>query len=160
MEYTLAWERLDGRSGHDVGRALLAGLYRAQTGEALPDISVTPLGKPYFENSPWHFSVSHTKNHVFCVLSRQNIGLDAEEMGRRVSKNLISRYLSPSEQARLGADPQDAALRLWVLKEAEGKRAGKGIGDWMKNTDFNPYCDKIQEIDGCYVAVLEDSDVI
>ena len=160
MEFTLLWERLDGRNGHDVGRQLLSALYRKQTGSALPPIAVTPLGKPYFENSPWHFSISHTKNHAFCVLSQKNIGLDAEEIGRRVSENLISRYLSPGEQGRLGENPQDAALRLWVLKEAEGKRTGKGIGDWMKNTDFYPYCDKIQEIDGCYVAVLEDSDVI
>lgn len=160
MAYTLLWERLDGRNGHDVGRQLLAALYRAGTGDDLPHIAVTALGKPYFPDGTWHFSISHTKNHAFCVLSRENIGLDAEEMGRRVSESLISRYLSPKEQERLGANPQDAALRLWVLKEAEGKRTGKGIGDWMKNTDFSPDCDKIQEIDGCYVAVLEDSDVI
>lgn len=160
MEYTLLWERLDGRSGQVVGRQLLAALYREQTGDNLPSIAVTALGKPYFPDSPWHFSISHTKNHAFCVLSRENIGLDAEETGRRVSEKLIDRYLSPKERSRLGNDPQDAALRLWVLKEAEGKRTGKGIGDWMKNTDFSPDCYKIQEIDGCYVAVLEDSDVI
>ena len=160
MAYTLLWERLDGKSGHETGRALLSRLYRAQTGKALPPIAVTALGKPYFENEPWHFSISHTKNHAFCVLSRENIGMDAEEIGRRVSENFLVRYLSPSERERLGDDPQDGALRLWVLKEAEGKRTGKGIGDWMKTTDFDPYCEKIQEIDGCYVAVLEDSDVI
>ena len=160
MEYTLLWERLDGRCGHKVGRQLLAALYRAETGEDLPPIAVTALGKPYFPESNWHFSISHTKGHAFCVLSRENIGLDAEEKGRRVSEKLMERYLSPMERARLGNAPQDAALRLWVLKEAEGKRTGKGIGDWMKNTDFSPDCDKIQEIDGCYVAVLEDSNVI
>lgn len=160
MKYTLSWQRLNGRNGHKVGRQLLAELYRAQTGEPLPPIALTPLGKPYFENSSWHFSISHTQSHAFCVLSRQNIGLDAEEADRRVSEKLISRYLSPSEQRRLGDDPRDAALRLWVLKEAEGKRTGKGIGDWMKNTDLHPNCHKIQMIDGCYVAVLEDSDVI
>ena len=160
MEYMLLWERLDGRSGHQVGRQLLSALYRAKTGDDLPDIAVTSLGKPYFVDSPWYFSVSHTKNHAFCVLSRQNVGIDAEEMGRRVSEAVMARYLSPKERRRLGDDPQDAALRLWVLKEAEGKRTGKGIGNWMKNTDLTPDCEKIQEIDGCYVAVLEDSDVI
>lgn len=160
MEYMLLWERLDGRSGHQVGRQLLSELYRAQTGDDLPDIAVTPLGKPYFADSPWHFSISHTKSHAFCVLCRENVGIDAEEMGRRVSEAVMARYLSPRERRRLGDDPQDAALRLWVLKEAEGKRTGKGIGNWMKNTDFFPDCEKIQEIDGCYVAVLEDSDVV
>ena len=160
MEHMLLWERLDGKNGHEVGRQLLTSLYRAQTGNDLPELAVTSLGKPYFVDSPWHFSISHTKKHAFCVLSRKNVGLDAEEIGRRVSDALMERYLSPAERSRLGENPQDAALRLWVLKEAEGKRTGKGIGDWMKNTDFSPDCGKIQEIDGCYVAVLEDSDVI
>ena len=156
----LAHCRLTGQTGHEAGRQLLAELYREETGENLPEIRVTDLGKPYFVDSDRHFSISHTKNHAFCVLSRENIGMDAEEIGRRVSENFLVRYLSPSERERLGDDPQDGALRLWVLKEAEGKRTGKGIGDWMKNTDFDPCSEKIQEIDGCYVAVLEDSDVI
>jgi phosphopantetheinyl transferase len=151
---------LPGEDGSAAGRALLAQMYTAHTGAPMPPVAVTERGKPYFPDGGLHFSISHTKNHAFCVLSRENIGMDAEEIGRRVSENFLVRYLSPAEQQRLGDDPQDGALRLWVLKEAEGKRTGKGIGDWMKNTDFDPCSEKIQEIDGCYVAVLEDSDVI
>ena len=36
-----------GRTGHDVGRELLAKLYREATGEDLPEIAVTDRGKPY-----------------------------------------------------------------------------------------------------------------
>ena len=153
-------EALNGRNGHQVGRQLLARLYRQATGDALPPIETTSRGKPYFPKSPWHFSISHTKHYAFCVLSLNNVGLDAEETDRAVSPALARRYLSPAERARIGADAQKEALRLWVLKEAEAKRTGRGIGDWMKETDFDPYDRRIQEMDGCFVAVLEDNDAV
>jgi len=156
----LLGEALDGRSGHTVGRLLLARLYQQVASLPLPPIAVTPRGKPYFADSSWHFSIAHTKNYAFCVLSQRNVGLDAEEKGRKVSPALIPRYLSPAERSRLGAQPDDGFLRLWVLKEAEAKRTGQGIGNWMKNTDFDPFDGRIQEIFGCYVAVLEDEDAV
>ena len=153
-------EALNGRSGHEVGRELLARLYYQATGENLPAIAVTEKGKPFFPDNPWHFSVSHTKNFAFCALSRRNIGLDAEEKGRTVSAAMVEKFTSDAEKSRLGDDPQDAFLRLWVLKEADAKLTGRGMGNWLKNTDFNPFDQRIQEINGCYVAVLEDTDAV
>ena len=123
-------------------------------------ISLTENGKPYFPDSPWHFSISHTEHYAFCALSRQNIGLDAEEKGRKVSPAMVEKFLSPTEKSWIGHDPQDVFLRLWVLKEALAKLSGKGIGNWMKNTDFHPFDQRIQEINGCYIAVLEDNDAV
>lgn len=153
-------EELDGRDGHSVGRALLAKLYAQATGESLPTIAVTPRGKPYFSDGNWHFSISHTDRFVFCALSRHNIGLDAEEKGRKVTPAMLDKFTSDAEKSRLGEAPQDAFLRLWVLKEADAKRTGRGMGNWLKNTDFNPFDPRIQEINGCYVAVLEDDDAL
>ena len=156
----LLYEALNGRSGHEVGRQLLEKLYIQATGKPLPPIAVTPRGKPYFPDGNWHFSISHTRNFAFCALSRKNIGLDAEEKGRAVSPVMIAKFTSDKEKARLGADPQDAFLRLWVLKEADAKRTGRGMGNWLKDTDFDPFDPRIQVINGCYVAVLEDSDAV
>ena len=156
----LAAEALNGRSGHAVGRLLLTRQYRQATGKELPPITTTANGKPYFTEGSWHFSISHTQNHAFCVLSQKNVGLDAEEMDRKVSPEMARRFLSPAEQARLGTDVQREVLRLWVLNEALAKRSGQGIGNWMKNTDFDPYDHRIKEIDGCFVAVLEEEDAV
>lgn len=153
-------ERLDGRDGHVVGRELLKKLYIQTTGEKLPAIAVTPRGKPHFTEGDWHFSISHTKNFVFCALSNQNIGLDAEEKGRKVPPAMMENFASDTEKSRLGTDPQDAFLRLWVLKEADAKLTGRGMGNWMKNTDFDPFDPRIREINGCYVAVLEEDDAV
>ena len=153
-------EALNGRSGHEVGRALLTQLYRQATGEELPPIAVTPQGKPYFTDGSWHFSISHTDHYAFCVLSQYNVGLDAEEKGRLISKNMLDKFLSHAEKTRLGNNAQDAFLRLWVLKEAQAKLTGRGMGNWMKNTDFDPFDPRIREINGCYVAVLEEENAV
>lgn len=156
----LAFEEIGQRSAHEAGRQLLARLYLAETGEALPEIRCTPQGKPYFPGNGLHFSISHTKRMVFCALSRKNIGIDAEEMGREVAPAVINRFLSESERQRQKAapDPNAAALRLWVLKESWAKFTGRGLGNYLKATDFAPGDPRIREIAGCYVAVMQEDD--
>ena len=153
----ISWARLEGRSGHEVGRRLLSQLYREETGEDCPAILVAPRGKPYFEESSLHFSISHTKDHAFCVLSHRPVGIDAEEKDRRVNLRLAEKILSEPERARFDAaeDQPDALLRLWVLKEAAAKLTGEGLRGYPNQTDFDPTDPRIQEIDGCYVAVFE-----
>lgn len=147
----LIWSRLDGRDGHGVGRELLRELVGA-----MPEIAVSDRGKPYFVDFPLHFSISHSKNHAFCAVSENNIGIDAEETDRQIDPRIGQRYLSETEKARLqnAADPRDALLRLWVLKESYAKLTGRGWGNYLKSTDFDPEDERIQMIDGCYVAVL------
>ena len=156
----LLCEALNGRDGHEVGRLLLAKLYAQTTGEELPPIAVTPRGKPYFSDKNWHFSISHTDHFAFCALSRHNIGLDAEEKGRRVTPAMMEKFTSDTDKSRLRDDPEDAFLRLWVLKEAQAKLTGRGMGNWLKDTNFDPFDPRIQEINGCYVAVLEENDAL
>ena len=82
-----------GRTGHEAGRALLAELYRKATGEELPPIAVTDRGKPYFADGKWHFSISHTHRHGFCVLSENPVGIDAEELDRNINLKLADKIL-------------------------------------------------------------------
>ena len=146
----IAFARLNGRNGHAVGRELLSQLLGSQ----LPEIAVTERGKPYFLGSDLHFSISHTKHHAFCCVSGKNIGIDAEEMGRKVSPALAEKILSTSEKQRC-AETADI-LRLWVLKEAYAKLTGRGLGDYLYETDFDPKDPRILIIDGCYVAIMEE----
>jgi phosphopantetheinyl transferase len=148
--------QLNGETGHDAGRALLAQLYGEKVGAPLPPIAVTPLGKPYFENAPWHFSISHTKNHAFCVLCDCPVGLDAEELTRQVQPILAEKVLSAGERAQYEAatDKNRALLTFWVLKEAEGKRTGKGVGFHPNHTDFMLTDPRVFEHAGCLVAVV------
>lgn len=149
---------LDGRSGHDAGRELLASLYRQATGEELPPITVTDRGKPYFENSSWHFSISHTPKHAFCVLAEENVAIDAEEADRDINLKLADRILSPAERERFEAaeDQSAALLKLWVLKECAAKLSGEGLRGFPNKTDFSPDDPRVQTVDGCFVAIMTE----
>ena len=149
---------LDGRSGHDAGRELLSSLYRQATGEELPPITVTDRGKPYFPDSAWHFSISHTPKHAFCVLSRNNVGLDAEELDRKINLKLAEKILSPGEKSRFDAaeNKEKALLTFWVLKEAAAKLSGEGLRGYPNHTDFTLDDPRVTETDGCILAVMEE----
>ena len=149
---------LAGHSGHDGGRRLLADAYRQETGEELPEISVTDRGKPYFSDSPWYFSISHTRRHAFCVLSREPVGIDAEELDRQINPRLAEKILSPEEFARYEAsrDKNRTLLTFWVLKEAAAKLSGQGLRGYPNHTNFFPEDPRVTELDGCLVAVLTE----
>lgn len=152
----LAGKKISAGTGHEEGRALLAQLYRQYAGSEMPPILTTRLGKPYFENGP-HFSITHTKTHVFCALSEKPIGIDAEDLDRKINLQLAEKILSPEEQKRVtqASDKRLALLKLWVLKEADGKRTGQGF-QYPNHTDFSPDDPRITVRDGCLLAVIEE----
>lgn len=154
----LATCELAGRTGHEAGRQLLRELYRAETGENLPEISVTDRGKPYFPGSPWHFSISHTQKHAFCVLSKNNVALDAEEADRKINLHLAEKILSPGEKAQFDAaeNQEKALLTFWVLKEATVKLSGDGLRGYPNHTNFSLDDPRVTEMNGCILAVLEE----
>ena len=147
---------LNGRTGHEAGRELLGELYRRVTGEIMPPIAIEERGKPYFPDSPWHFSISHTKKHAFCALAHCPIGIDAEELTRKIELRLADKILSPGERAEFDAaeDKCKALLTFWVLKEAAAKLTGDGLGGYPNHTSFSLADPRVTERDGCLVAVL------
>ncbi len=154
----LAHCRLNGLSGHEAGRKLLEQLYREETGENLPEILTTEMGKPYFQDSPLHFSIAHTKRHAFCVLGNKNVGLDAEELDRPIRWPLADRIFSDTERRQYdaAADKARAFLTFWVLKEAEAKLTGQGLRIYPNHTDFSLEDPRVTEMDGCLVAILTE----
>lgn len=149
---------LEGITGHEAGRMLLAKLYREAAGENLPPIVKLPGGKPVFETGDWHFSISHTPKHAFCALSKHNIGIDAEEADRKINLRLAEKILSPDEKVQFdtAADQRRALLTFWVLKEAEAKLTGKGIRGFPNHTNFSLADPRVEEVDGCILAVMEE----
>lgn len=147
---------LDGQTGHDAGRELLASMYRRITGDELPPIAIADRGKPYFPDSSWHFSISHTKSRVFCVLSDRPVGIDAEEISRRIDLRLADKILSPTERAEFDAAPDKrrALLTFWVLKEAAAKLTGEGLRGYPNHTAFSLSDPRVTEREGCLLAVL------
>lgn len=98
----------------------------ASQGASLPTICRPPHGgKPYFQDSPWHFNLSHSGQFTLCGVDRQALGVDIQ-IPRPVSSALVERVCSPKEQHFLRLHPQAFPL-LWVLKESYLKAQGQGI---------------------------------
>lgn len=160
MNELLAGREICPGGGHAAGRALLRALYRQATGQDMPSISLTERGKPYFQNNPYHFSITHTKNHVFCALADTPIGIDAEELDREINPLLAERILSPKEYAQYQAAPdsQLALLTFWVLKEAQAKCSGQGLTGYPNHTEFSLDDPRVTVREGCLLAVIKEND--
>lgn len=147
-----------GQTGHDAGRQFLRKLYRQLTGQEVPEIAVTDRGKPYFPDSPYHFSISHTKRRVFCAISHKPIGIDAEELDRDIDLRLAQKILSPAEKEEFdrAEDKRIALLTFWVLKEAQVKCTGEGLRGYPNHTNFSLTDPRVQILEGCLVAIIEE----
>ena len=156
--YKLDFWPLNGLDSRVAGKLLLAQMYEELTGEEMPPIEKAPRGKPYFPGSELHFSITHTKSTVFCAIADREIGIDAEELTRKVSPQLAEKILSPHEYAQYETVPEaernEALLRFWVLKEAEAKCSGLGLRGYPNHTEFDLDDPRVQVIAGCMVAVI------
>ena len=153
-------EELHGRTGHDAGRALLKQMYTEYFGGEMPEIRIADRGKPFFSSGNVHFSISHTKRRVFCVLSDREVGIDAEELDRDVKPTLAAKILSAEELAQYEAaeDKNKALLSFWVLKEAAAKMSGEGLRGYPNQTVFSLNDPRVKEIGSCLVAVVFKED--
>ena len=154
----IACRKIENVTGHEAGRQLLAELYAQQTGMEMPPILLAPRGKPYWADSALHFSITHTRHHVFCAISDQPIGVDAEELDRDINLKLADKILSPGERAQFDAaeDKRLALLKFWVLKEAQAKLTGEGIRFHPTHTDFSLDDPRVTIQNNCLLAVMEE----
>ena len=156
----LASASIGPEGGHAAGRQLLEKLYREHVGEPMPEICVGSKGKPYFKDAPWHFSISHTPRHAFCVLSQKEVGLDAEELDRDIKLALAEKILSETERKEYeqAEDKRLALLTFWVLKEAHAKFTGEGIRGYPNKITVSLKDPRVKIMDGCLVAIIEDKE--
>ena len=98
------------------------------------------------------------KGHAFCALAKNPIGIDAEELTRKIDLRLADKILSPAERAEYdaAADKRRALLTFWILKEAAAKCTGEGLRGYPNHTAFSLEDPRVTEHSGCLVAVVMD----
>lgn len=101
-------------------------------------------GKPYFENIPLFFSLSHSGEYVLCAVSERELGADIQKIQSADVLKLAKRFFSESECRTLeGCESHRERQRLffgfWTRKEAYGKLTGEGLAatlrEDMRGTD-------------------------
>lgn len=93
------------------------------------------------DGSALHASVSHSGDWVACAVSEQPIGIDIECDSRPRDLDRLAGEVFPAEQWRPFAELPEAERRLgfyeqWTLREAIGKREGRGLVPGMARSQY------------------------
>lgn len=92
-------------------------------------------GKPAIvsptDQTHWCFNLSHTPGLSACAVAHVDVGVDVEDVNRRMTPGLADRFFAPSEAAALRAlpavDQPERFFTYWTLKEAYIKAVGLGL---------------------------------
>ncbi len=107
----------------------------------LPDmasaINYAANGKPYFENSHFHFSISHCNGYAACIVSdKEPVGIDIELVQERIEK-VAHKFLHPLELDKIRLLNKEDQLKqltfFWTAKEAMYKMNEKLGVDFSKH---------------------------
>lgn len=115
----------DDRLRSAVGYTLLRTILQQEYGiTEWPPIVTDEYGKPHLHGCPLHFSISHCKSAVVCIVEDRPVGIDVQDILHDKSDRLKARIAAP-----LSADDfNDRALTaLWTQKEASAKLDGRGL---------------------------------
>ncbi len=115
--------RLQSAVGYTLLRRILQNTYGIT---ALPALSVDTHGKPHLDGCALHFSISHCKAAVACIVEDAPVAVDVQD----ILTDCTERF-----RERLGApDHDDRPLTaLWTKKEASAKLDGRGIAIGIEN---------------------------
>lgn len=120
-----------------------ADIVRALTGRAL---SHDDLGAPVFSDGAGDYiSITDTKNYWACCVSDGPVGIDMEEKGRRVRREIAKRFHKDEQEylsVLTGTESEwsEEFFSVWTRKEAWSKLKGKGYA-----VGFS----KFSVLDGC-----------
>ncbi len=122
------------RLQHLAGRMLLKKLYPAFP---VTLIRVADTKKPFIENEPWHFSISHCGDYAAAMVSREyRVGVDVELVTSKIEQ-VQHKFLSSGELEMMNGqwaigNGQWATL-CWSVKESVYKWWGSGGMDFKKD---------------------------
>ena len=119
---------------HELARRLLYVALKEEYGIAGETLSIQrgEHGKPYFENCPVRFNLSHCgqegKGLACCALSEFEVGVDCAPL-RPYDERLARRIWTEKEYADLqrSKDPERLLMTLWTQKESYLKLTGAGF---------------------------------
>jgi 4'-phosphopantetheinyl transferase len=125
-------------------------------------------GKPFMLDSNFNFNISHSGNTVVCVFSKQQIGIDIEEIND-IDYSLFENVFSSREFAEINSQGLDKFYEFWTKKESVIKAIGKGMTiplteiDVVKSHttyDGDTWYTKSFKIDNKYCSITAKHDLI
>jgi 4'-phosphopantetheinyl transferase len=112
--------------------------------------------RPFFEDSDWHISLTHSYPYVAAACSRKKrIGIDVEKPGRNIEK-IAPRFLCAAELAKW-KDASNLLTLAWSAKESIYKAVGKPGLSFQKEIeicDFEQNPGKAQIVTGEKIEIF------
>lgn len=93
------------------------------------EFKYTTKEKPYLENYPIFFNISHSKDYALIAIHNNNIGVDIEFINQNVEiRELMQIFAYPHEiEWVLEENSVERFYNIWTVKEAILKHMGEGI---------------------------------
>ena len=157
-EKMMRYKHLKGQIQCGLGYILLIHALREEgIFKEMPEFSYNEHDKPFLKNYPeWYFNISHSKTAVCCALSREEIGVDIEEVGEY--KESLAAYICNDKELESLHDSENKAddfYKLWTMKESVFKMIGTGINNNIKNILNTPNINiESHKIDNLWLSVV------
>ncbi len=121
------------RLQHLAGRLLLKEMY---PGFPVNLIQIADTKKPYLEEDPFHFSISHCGDYAAAIVSKEyRVGVDVEEVNDKIVQ-IQKKFMSEGEKKMFNEQCSmnniQYATLCWSVKESVFKWWGKGSVDFKR----------------------------
>ena len=104
-------------------RCILSGILIYKSfGAEEKNILYNKYNKPYFDNSEWNFSISHSGDYVVFVRDKQKIGIDIEKICDE-NMDILDYSFNEAEKEFIAGDITKLT-KLWTIKESIFKASG------------------------------------
>lgn len=136
-KYAQHFRRIEDQKRTAIGYLLLVYGLRKEYGlKMLPDISISPSGKPRLtgKGMPF-FSISHSGSYVGCALHHSEIGLDIQQT-IPLRPAVVRRICTPEEKISILTEEDFCCL--WTKKESAVKLTGEGITNDFRSILLRP----------------------
>lgn len=121
-----------GLTGRELTDRLIAEALE-EYGAADTTIHRTDKGKPYTDGDVF-FSVSHSGEHLVCLVSEKPVGVDIQSERRADVTKISRRYFTQEECRYVDETGSEGFFLLWTRKEAYCKYTGRGLEEIIKGT--------------------------
>lgn len=131
-------------------------------------LSYEENGRPFFENSEYFLSLSHSGEVAFSAVSKSPLGIDVEKI-RPISKSLIDRVCVEEEKAYVlkdfvvedekkicEIDVLKRFFEIWTAKEAYFKIKGSGITDLKSVNTLTLKAESFQDEDYIFTMLKDE----
>ncbi len=115
-------------------------------------------GKPMFEESGFHFSVSHSGNLWACLIGITPVGLDIQKKKTASWQSIACRFFTGDEKEYVEEMGEDGFWNLWVMKEAYVKYLGTTLAKGLQQYSMVENGRLRKEIDGISISLIPMND--